>query len=58
MARGIKIRLDEEHTKMLSEIAEDFGGPSEAVREGIRMLADQRRRLQALDTTLGVEQPE
>lgn len=37
---------------MLDEIAEDFGGASAAVREGIRMLADQRRRQQALGDLL------
>ena len=48
MAKTTTIRLDDEYSKMLDEIADEFGGRSAAIREGIRMLADHRRRRQAL----------
>lgn len=43
------VRLDDEDRALLDEIAPDFGGRSAAIKQGIAMLADERRRRRALE---------
>ncbi|MCY3562207.1 MAG: hypothetical protein OXH20_13750 [bacterium] len=48
MAKATKIRLNGDDSQLLAQLSEEFGSPSDAVREGIRMLAEQSKRRQAL----------
>lgn len=48
MTRTTTIRLNGEEAQILEELAAEFGSQSAAVREGLRALASQSKRRQAL----------
>ncbi|MYJ12801.1 MAG: hypothetical protein F4078_00440 [Acidimicrobiia bacterium] len=48
MAKATTIRLNGDDTRLLEELSAEFGSPSDAVREGLRMLAAQSKRRRAL----------
>ncbi len=48
MAKATTIRLNGDDSRLLEELAAEFGSQSAAVREGLRLLAAHSRRRQAL----------
>jgi len=48
VSRTTTVRLSDDDTQLLAELAPEFGGRSSAIRQGIRLLARESRRRQAL----------
>lgn len=48
MSATTTVRLSDEERELLAELADVYGGQSGAIRQGIRLLAQQNRRQQAL----------
>lgn len=48
MSTTTTVRLSEEERELLVELADEYGGQSGAIRQGIHLLAQQNRRCKAL----------
>ena len=48
MSTTTTIRLSDQERELLAELADEYGGQSGAIRQGIHLLAQQKRRREAL----------
>lgn len=48
MSTTTTVRLSDQERELLAELADEYGGQSGAIREGIHLLAQQKHRREAL----------
>ena len=48
MSTTTTVRLSDQERELLAELADEYGGQSGAIRQGIHLLAQQKRRSEAL----------
>ena len=58
MSTTTTIRLSDEDRILLTELVPEFGDQSSVIRQGIRVLAQQRERREALDEVLAAWEAE
>lgn len=52
MSTTTTVRLSDQERELLAELADEYGGQSGAIRQGIHLLAQQKRRNEALQVFL------